>query len=157
MSQDYLKTWKAANGFYDVLDGSITFLSDEECNWWVDEKRKHIDSIQSLTPYFFRTLFPESQPSPIFADTRICKEMVRQKITVSDILGNLGIEFRIIGDNAMFKCPFHDDKRPSASFSVTKKLWWCHVCSEGGDIFRFWMKLNNCSFPDAINAIDRMA
>lgn len=32
-----------------------------------------------------------------------------------------------------FKCPVHDDRRPSASVNRSKGLWHCHACGAGGD------------------------
>ena len=50
-------------------------------------------------------------------------------------------------------CPFHDDKDPSMSIDFTTGLYYCHSCQEGGDVFRFYMKQNSCSFTVAKNAI----
>lgn len=33
----------------------------------------------------------------------------------------------------MFKCPAHDDRKPSASVNRSKGLWHCHACGAGGD------------------------
>jgi len=33
----------------------------------------------------------------------------------------------------MFKCPVHDDRKPSASVNRSKGLWHCHACGAGGD------------------------
>lgn len=59
------------------------------------------------------------------------------------------------GKDYFGRCPFHTEK--SGSFSVSLKngewLFHCFGCSEGGDIFKFIQKLDNCSFKDAIKIV----
>ena len=40
------------------------------------------------------------------------------------------------GDNVQFICPAsgHEDKRPSASYSISKQAWYCHSCSASGGL-----------------------
>ncbi len=40
------------------------------------------------------------------------------------------------GDNVQFNCPAsgHEDKRPSASYSISKQAWYCHSCSASGGL-----------------------
>ncbi len=40
------------------------------------------------------------------------------------------------GDNVQFICPApgHEDKRPSASYSISKQAWFCHSCSASGGL-----------------------
>lgn len=41
----------------------------------------------------------------------------------------LGLEiFRVSGDEVMCRCPFHDDRHPSASFNVSTGLFFCFSC-----------------------------
>ena len=50
-------------------------------------------------------------------------------------------------------CPFHVDSDPSMSLDLESGLYYCHACKEGGDVFKFYMKQNSCSFTAAKNAI----
>lgn len=48
-------------------------------------------------------------------------------------------QFRVarwMGDEALVPCPHpdHDDRNPSASINVTKKLWVCYSCGKGGSL-----------------------
>lgn len=55
------------------------------------------------------------------------------------------------GDEILGYCPFHEDDTASISFNMKKGLWHCFgACQEGGSIFDFYMKLNNCSFRDSL-------
>ena len=43
-----------------------------------------------------------------------------------------------IGKSIFFLCPFHDDKSPSLSFELQKKIFTCFSCSfKANDIFDF--------------------
>ena len=47
-------------------------------------------------------------------------------------LENMGIEVsNVNGEEIQFKCPFHDDKNPSASFNTTNLVYNCFVCGGG--------------------------
>ena len=49
-----------------------------------------------------------------------------------EFLENLGIEVANEGsEEILFKCPFHDDKTPSASFNTTDLVYNCFVCGGG--------------------------
>ena len=49
-------------------------------------------------------------------------------------------------------CPFHQEKTPS--FGVNDDgLWYCFGCSEGGDIFKFFMEYDSLDFAQAVRTI----
>jgi hypothetical protein len=51
-----------------------------------------------------------------------------------------------------FKCPWHEGK--SASLVVKDKIWTCFgQCDETGQITNFVMKIENCSFKEALQII----
>ncbi len=49
-----------------------------------------------------------------------------------EFLENIGIEVsNVNGEEIQFRCPFHDDKNPSASFNTTDLVYNCFVCGGG--------------------------
>jgi DNA primase len=46
-------------------------------------------------------------------------------------------------------CPFHEDKNPSCSISLTKGTWYCHAACGGGGIIAFEQRKNGGSWEQA--------
>lgn len=54
-------------------------------------------------------------------------------------------------------CPFHDDTNPSMHVDEEKGLFHCFSCGAGGDIFGFYMRYNNLSFPETLSELAKKA
>lgn len=50
-------------------------------------------------------------------------------------------------------CPFHSEKTPSFNVHQTKGIYKCFGCGAGGSIFDFIMRIEGCSFPEAVRII----
>jgi len=57
---------------------------------------------------------------------------------------------------AMGICPFHQDTNPSLSVNLEKGIFNCFACGIGGDVFDFYQKIRQVSFPTALKEIGRM-
>lgn len=61
------------------------------------------------------------------------------------------------GRNYFACCPFHNEKTPSFSVSPDKQIFKCFGCGVGGDVVHFLMKIENISFPEAVQELANRA
>ena len=78
--------------------------------------------------------------------------LVRERAEIVSLVSRY-VSVRKAGKNFVALCPFHPDKNPSMTVSPEKNLFHCFACGEGGDIFKFLMKIENLSFPEAVEKI----
>lgn len=91
------------------------------------------------------------------ADKRAVIELIRalnSQLTMPAVLDYYGLDY---DDNHhdRFKivCPFHNDSRPSLNIYTDndsgQDSWWCPVCSDNGDCFRF-IQMMTSSHKEAV-------
>jgi DNA primase len=57
------------------------------------------------------------------------------------------------GANYLACCPFHQEKTPSFNVNQARQLFKCFGCGKAGDVFRFVMEIEGCSFPESIRTV----
>ncbi len=57
------------------------------------------------------------------------------------------------GKNWVGLCPFHPDKDPSFTVNEDKQIFYCFGCGEGGNVFKFLMKVQGLSFKEAAQSL----
>ncbi len=60
------------------------------------------------------------------------------------------VTLRKRGVNYMGLCPFHNEKTPSFSVSVSKGIYKCFGCGKGGNVVNFIMEHEHLSYPEAL-------
>ncbi len=82
----------------------------------------------------------------------LSREKIDELIAAVDIVDLVSgyVDLKKTGKGYFGLCPFHDEKTPSFSVSVDKKIAKCMGCNGGGNPISFTMQIENMSFPQAI-------
>ena len=79
---------------------------------------------------------------------------IRNRADIIDIVSE-SVLLKKAGRNFVGLCPFHSEKAPSFTVSSEKQMFYCFGCGEGGNAFRFLMKNEGLSFPEAVKRLAR--
>ena len=79
--------------------------------------------------------------------------LVREQSAIAEVIGEY-LQLRNAGGGSLKGlCPFHDEKTPSFNVTPARGLWYCFSCADGGDVIRFVEKVDNLSFPEAVERL----
>ncbi len=84
------------------------------------------------------------------------KERVKQAINIVDLVGDY-LDLRREGRAYKAICPWHNDTRPSLQVNPERQSFKCWPCDIGGDVFSFVMKMENVTFPEALEMLAERA
>ncbi len=77
---------------------------------------------------------------------------IKNAADIVDIISE-SVALKKAGQNHIGLCPFHSEKTPSFTVSPVKQIFHCFGCGAGGNIFRFLMKHQGLSFPEAVRML----
>jgi len=83
-------------------------------------------------------------------------EDLKSRIDLVEIVRKYS-EVKKSGKNFMCRSPFRDERTPSFSISAEKQVWYDFGAAEGGDAIAFVEKVENCSFPEAVEILANVA
>ncbi len=81
-------------------------------------------------------------------------EEIREKCDLVEII-SAHVALRKTGRTFTGLCPFHGEKTPSFHVNPERQIWKCFGCGEGGDVFKFVQKIDNLTFPQAVEQLAR--
>lgn len=81
------------------------------------------------------------------------REQIRDRIDLVEFIGRY-VTLTRAGSTYKACCPFHQEKTPSFVVSPERGTWHCFgACGEGGDLFKFLMKVEGLEFFDALKKL----
>lgn len=84
-------------------------------------------------------------------------QLVLAKIDLVDLINQQVPLRKKSGSNYFARCPFHDEKSGSFSVSQTKQFYYCFGCGAHGNAIDFLMQHDRLNFPEAVEALARLA
>ena len=79
-------------------------------------------------------------------------ERVKQQADIVRVIGEY-VRLKKTGQNFSGLCPFHQEKTPSFAVHPARQIYHCFGCGVGGDVFKFVMELEKCTFPESVRTV----
>ena len=79
-------------------------------------------------------------------------EQVRDAADIVQIIGEY-VNLKRLGTDFRGPCPFHQGTHRNFSVSPKKRMYYCFVCHEGGDVFHFLQKRVGVEWPAAVKMV----
>lgn len=79
-------------------------------------------------------------------------ETIRERVDIVEVVSK-SVTLKRRGSSFVGLCPFHQEKTPSFNVVPHKNIFNCFGCGEGGDCFKFVMKTQGVSFPEAVKEL----
>jgi DNA primase len=79
-------------------------------------------------------------------------EYVREHTDIVRIVSDY-VALRKRGSNYVALCPFHQERTPSFAVHPVKQIFKCFGCGQGGDVFAFVMRMEGCSWWEAVRLV----
>jgi DNA primase len=78
---------------------------------------------------------------------------IRESVDLVELVREQVPGLKRAGRNWRARCPFHQERTPSFNVNPEMGVYKCFGCGEGGDAFRFLMKTEGLTYPEAIHKL----
>ena len=87
----------------------------------------------------------------------IPEEVIEQVRESADLIGLIGesVNLKRTGSDYRGPCPFHGGKGRNFAVIPKRGMYYCFVCHESGDVFRWLMKRFGMDYPTAVRDVAR--
>lgn len=79
-------------------------------------------------------------------------EEIKRRLNILDLVQSY-VPLRKAGSTWKGLCPFHQEKTPSFTVNEERQIFKCFGCNEAGDIIDLVMKMENLTFPEALQLL----
>ena len=79
-------------------------------------------------------------------------DRVREAADIVQVIGEY-VTLKRVGTDWRGPCPFHQGTHRNFSVSPKKRMYYCFVCHEGGDVFNFLQKRLGMEWPAAVKLV----
>ncbi len=79
-------------------------------------------------------------------------DQIRERTDILEVVQR-HVTLKRKGSSWLGLCPFHQEKTPSFNVVPTKGIYYCFGCGEGGDVFKFIMKVQGLGFMDTVKEL----
>ena len=79
-------------------------------------------------------------------------ERIRDAADLVAIIGE-SVKLRRVGHDFRGPCPFHQGTNRNFSVSAKKQMYYCFVCHEAGDVFKFLTKRLGVDWPTSVKMV----
>src|SRR5690349_13390885 len=69
---------------------------------------------------------------------------------IESAIRDLGINYKLSGDEAIARCPSHNDRHPSWSINIRTGVHHCFACGFGGNLASLVAHTLNLGYPQAV-------
>lgn len=77
---------------------------------------------------------------------------IKQRLSIETLVSEY-VVLKKFGKSLKGLCPFHAEKTPSFMVSPDKGIAYCFGCHKGGDLFKFFMEVENVDFSEALKLL----
>lgn len=79
---------------------------------------------------------------------------VKERLNIVDVVSEYVPLDKLHTRTPEAPCPFHEERTPSFKLNTERDTWRCFgACNDGGDIFKFVMRIEDVNFRDALDSL----